>query len=128
MRNVAKFTVLCANNQPIISDLLSPVDDVAAKASVDLKVATKDGKDYVYLSNMNLDLDIKSFDADFSSFNDAEFSQLREIGQNLLGRNQQEIIRVLKPTIEKNITKHILRFSNKIVKNFTYDELFPDRA
>lgn len=112
----------------MVYSVSSPADNVSAKAGVDLKVANKGGKEHVYLSDMKLDLDIKGYNADLSSFSDTQISQLRKIGESFAAQSQQEIIKVVKPIIEEVVIKHILSFSNKIVKHFTYDELFPDRA
>ncbi|XP_014472046.1 PREDICTED: uncharacterized protein LOC106743061 [Dinoponera quadriceps] len=103
-------------------------DNVSAKSGVDLNVATKGNKQFVYLSNIKLDLGIKRYDANVSSFDDAQMATMREIGQHFLGNNQQELLAVLKPILEDVISKQILNFSNKIVRHFTYDELFPDRT
>ncbi|XP_014470568.1 PREDICTED: uncharacterized protein LOC106742281 [Dinoponera quadriceps] len=101
-------------------------DNVSAKAGIDLSMATEGNKEYVYLSNMDLDLDIKDYKTDVSSFNDGKIVQMQEISQKILGTNRQELLTVLKPNLEKIISKQILTFSNEIVKHFTYDELFPD--
>ncbi|XP_032681479.1 juvenile hormone-binding protein-like [Odontomachus brunneus] len=103
-------------------------DNVSAKAGIDLNVTNKDGKEHVYVSNMNLDLDIKGYEVDLSSFSDTQLNQMRKIGETFAIQSRQEIIKVIKPIIEKIVIKHILNFSNEIVKNFTFDELFPDRA
>ncbi|EFN85084.1 Circadian clock-controlled protein [Harpegnathos saltator] len=103
-------------------------DNVEAKAGIDLKVINKNGKEYVYVSNINLDIDIKEYKADLSSINDRDLALMRQLSENVISNNQQEMLRMLKPVLEDVVSKQIFRFANAIVKHFTYDELFPDRT
>ncbi|KAL0101154.1 hypothetical protein PUN28_018778 [Cardiocondyla obscurior] len=100
-------------------------DNVGAKVSTDMKVVTKNNKKYVFLSKMTLNLDINGYTVEFS--NNEELGQLREIVNNFVGTNQEQIIRSVKPILEEAITKRIISVSNDIVKHFTYEELFPDQ-
>lgn len=94
---------------------------------IDLKKTMKNDKEYLYLSNIDLKLDIKGYEADFETPNEGDLGHLRQIAQNFLGQSQKEILNVLKPIIEDVVIKQILKFSNDVVKHFTYEELFPDR-
>ncbi|KYN16234.1 PREDICTED: uncharacterized protein LOC108764352 isoform X3 [Trachymyrmex cornetzi] len=102
-------------------------DDVGAKAEVDMKLVTKNDKKYVYLSKINLKLDFKNLNYVFD-LNEKQSSQLSEIISNFFGSNEEEFISKVKPSIEAQISKQILILGNNIVKQFTFDELFPDQA
>lgn len=102
-------------------------DAVTADVGVDLKMTTKGGKRYMYLSQIKINLDIKDYDAKYD-LNESEFGQLNQIINNFIGNNKKEIIETFKPALEEIVSKRILLVSNDIVKHFTYEELFPDRA
>lgn len=76
---------------------------------------------------MKLNLDIKNYEAQYQ-LDEQRFGPLYEIVQNFLSRNQEDIIRFIKPVLEKVISDYIISFANKICLYFTYDELFPDRT
>lgn len=94
---------------------------------MDMNVTTKNGKKYVYMSKMKINLDIKGYDVQYGLEND-ELTQLNKVISNFIGNNQQEVIDVFKPAVEETVVKRILSLSNNIVKHFTFGELFPDRA
>ncbi|XP_071555952.1 protein takeout-like [Temnothorax nylanderi] len=102
-------------------------DNVEAKVNMDMKIVTKGGKRYVYMSKMKINLDIKGYDAEYGLDN-TELSRLNQVISNFIGNNQQEVINAFKPAIEEAVVKRILSLSNNIVKHFTFEELFPDRA
>lgn len=91
-----------------------------------MKVVTRNGKKYVYLGKMKVNLDIKGYTAEYGLDN-SELSRLNEVISNFIGNNQQEVISVFKPAIEETIVKRVILLSNNIVKHFTLEELFPDR-
>jgi len=91
-----------------------------------MNVVTRNGKKYVYLGKMKINLDIKGYTAEYG-LNNTELSRLNEVISNFIGNNQQEVISVFKPAIEETIVKRIILLSNNIVKHFTLNELFPDR-
>ncbi|XP_036143989.1 circadian clock-controlled protein daywake-like [Monomorium pharaonis] len=103
-------------------------DNVGAKVNADLKIVTKNGKRYVYISKMKVNLDIKGYNMEFDQIQMPQLKQLNEIVRNFLGNNQKEIIRTLKPFLEEVVTKQTISVSNRIVTHFTYEELFPDRT
>lgn len=43
-----------------------------------------------------------------------------------LNQNKQEFMRTLKPYVEQVIERIFLDIANKVTKNFTFDELFPE--
>jgi len=93
---------------------------------MDMNVVTRNGKKYVYLGKMKVNLDIKGYTSEYG-LNNTELSRLNEVISNFIGNNQQEVISVFKPAIEETIVKRIILLSNNIVKHFTLNELFPDR-
>ncbi|KYN02901.1 hypothetical protein ALC62_06300 [Cyphomyrmex costatus] len=101
-------------------------NNVEAKVNLDMKVVTKNGKRYVYLAKMKINLDVKGYTAEYG-LNNAEQNRLNEVISNFIGNNQEEVIAVFKPALEETIVKRILLLSNNIVKHFTLEELFPDR-
>lgn len=92
-----------------------------------MKTTNKGDKKYLYLSQIKINLDIKNYDSKYD-LNERELGQLNQIINNFIGNNKKEIIETLKPVLEEIVSKRILLLSNNIVKHFTYDELFPDRA
>lgn len=102
-------------------------DAVTADVSIDMKTTNKGDKKYLYLSQIKINLDIKNYDSKYD-LNERELGQLNQIINNFIGNNKKEIIETLKPVLEEIVSKRILLLSNNIVKHFTYDELFPDRA
>lgn len=92
---------------------------------MDMKVITKSGKRYVYMSKMKINLDIKGYNAEYG-LNNMELNRLNEIISNFIGNNQEEVINAFKPAIEEAVIKRILSLSNNIVKHFTFEELFPE--
>ncbi|KAL0101158.1 hypothetical protein PUN28_018780 [Cardiocondyla obscurior] len=101
-------------------------ENVDAKVNMDMKVTTKNGKKYVYMAKMKINLDIKGYNAEYG-LNNAELNRLNQVIGNFIGNNQQEVISAFKPAIEEAVVKRILSLSNNIVKHFTFEELFPDR-
>ncbi|XP_011706858.1 PREDICTED: uncharacterized protein LOC105462033, partial [Wasmannia auropunctata] len=100
-------------------------DNVGAKIALDMKLITKNDKKYVYVSKVNLKLDVKTVDI---KFDEQDSSQLNKIISTFIGSNQEELIDKARPLLEADISKQILLIANTIVKHFTYDELLPDRA
>lgn len=88
-----------------------------------METVTRNGKRYVFISKMILNLDIIGYYIEL----DQNQNQLREIVRNFVGNNQEEIIRSVKPIIEDVISRWAISLFNNITKHFTYEELFPDR-
>lgn len=88
-----------------------------------MKTVTHNGKKYVYMSKMKINLDIKGYDVQYG-LNNEELSRLNQVISNFIGNNQKEVISVFKPAIEEIVVQRVLSLSNNIVKHFTFDELF----
>ncbi|XP_012222816.1 putative beta-carotene-binding protein isoform X2 [Linepithema humile] len=91
----------------------------------DLKMATKSGKKYLYMSKVTTNLEIEGFK---TKFENDKSNQLQEIIANFIGNNEKEILTTFTPALEEAISKFVLSTANNIMKHFTYDELFPDRT
>jgi len=92
-----------------------------------MKLATKDNKNYTYVSKLKNNIDFKNYNIEFD-LSETKLKQFNEIIKNFVGNNQEEIIKILKPVLEETISKRIILISNDIVKHFTYEELFSDRT
>lgn len=101
-------------------------DNVDADVKLQLKIITKDGKRYIYLSKILLDLDIKNYEDKYEV--NESVGQMQEIIEDFLGNNNEEIIKAFKPSLEEAVSKVIISLANNLVKHFTYEELFPDRT
>ncbi|XP_011879797.1 PREDICTED: uncharacterized protein LOC105568601 [Vollenhovia emeryi] len=110
-----------------MGQLYITADNVGAKINLQFKLVTKDGKRFTYLSKIKINIDIKKYNAEYGVEGE-QFAQLREIIQNFVGQNQEEIINSLKPALEEIVSRRIISITNNIVKHFTYEELFPNRT
>ena len=75
---------------------------------------------------MTTKLKIKDYQANYTLSDDPE-NAIREAIHTVLGTSRQEIIESITPAIEKAVSKKVLEIANRICRNFTYDELLPDR-
>lgn len=92
-----------------------------------MKMITKNNQKYIYISKINLNLDIKNFDNKFD-MNEKDSSQIKEIINTFIGSNKEEIINRIKSPLEEKISKQLLSIANNIIKHFTYNELFPEQT
>ncbi|XP_015109263.1 putative beta-carotene-binding protein [Diachasma alloeum] len=88
-------------------------------------VNTKKGR-RMYFNTMSLKLDIKDYVSKFVPTGGPDVT-FGEAINAVLNSNRQEIISGIQPSLEKSISAKILELANKICKNFTFEELFPDR-
>lgn len=91
---------------------------------LDFKIITKNSKRFIRLAEIKLNLDIKNFNTQFGN----RSSMQDYIFHNFLGQNQEEIIKTVKPRLEKEISEYIFRIVSNIVKHFTYEELYPEQT
>lgn len=103
----------------------SSSDDVNAQVVMHTKYTEKNGQKYIYFSSMTTKLGIKDYEAKFKSNDGADSPISTAINQALDG-GRQEILELIRPTLEKAISEKILELGNKVCKKFTYDELFPE--
>lgn len=76
---------------------------------------------------MNVKIDLKDIDTNVKKTAENENSVLVKTLNTILGTNKANIIRIIVPNIQKGISNNLINISNNIVKNFEFDELFPDR-
>ncbi|XP_011708007.1 PREDICTED: uncharacterized protein LOC105462847 [Wasmannia auropunctata] len=99
-------------------------DNVDEKVSIDLKIETKNNKTEIYASKVNTKFNIKTFKANFDD-SQQDLVQLNEVLRQTVTANQQEILNVMVPKIEKKISELIMSIMNKIIYN-RKEQLFPD--
>lgn len=90
-----------------------------------MKMVTKDNQKYIYISKMNLNLNVKNLETKFE--NEKDTNQLNKIISTFVSSNQEEFINRIKSQVAEKISKQILFMANNIIKHFTYDELFPEQ-
>ncbi|XP_057337492.1 uncharacterized protein LOC130675686 [Microplitis mediator] len=118
----AKIIVPVTGKGPIKID----AESVSAKVTIIYRlVNTKKGQ-RMHFTSMTCKLKIGSYHSKFVAREgpDATFS---EAINSVINNSQQEILEGIIPSLERSISKKVLELSNKITKNFTYEELFPDR-
>ncbi|XP_011631195.1 uncharacterized protein LOC105423219 [Pogonomyrmex barbatus] len=98
-------------------------ENIIMKVGLDLKVITKNHKKHIFASKVNVNLSIKSFEYKFDQ-SKKELTQLYQILNDSLKNNQQDIIRIVKPEIEKEASRAIISIFNGITRS-NYKELFP---
>ncbi|XP_017755832.1 PREDICTED: uncharacterized protein LOC108547716 isoform X2 [Eufriesea mexicana] len=101
-------------------------NNAGAKIKAYYKLIKRDNEQYVHFESIPIKLDIKDYTADFKTEN--LDSSLQSAINDVLGKNHDDVLRTIQPHVEKAISKSCINLTNKIYDNFTYDELFPDRA
>lgn len=99
--------------------------DADAVVVMQTKFTEKNGVKYIYFSSMTTKLTVRDYEAEFKPADGVASPISQAINQALDG-GRQEILRLTTPTLEKVISKKVLELGNKVCKNFSYDELFPD--
>ncbi|CAD6236479.1 GSCOCG00008204001-RA-CDS [Cotesia congregata] len=118
----AKIIVPVSGKGPIKID----AHDVTAKVSIHYRlVNTKKGQ-RMHFPSMTCKLRIASYHSKFIP-NDSQDATFSEAINSVINNSQQEILDGIIPSLERSISRKILELANKVTKNFTYDELFPDR-
>ncbi|KAG8036447.1 hypothetical protein G9C98_003769 [Cotesia typhae] len=118
----AKIIVPVSGKGPIKID----ANDVTAKVSIHYRlVNTKKGQ-RMHFPSMTCKLRIANYHSRFIT-RDSQDATLSEAINSVINNSQQEILDGIIPSLERSISRKILELANKVTKNFTYDELFPDR-
>ncbi|GLV39162.1 uncharacterized protein CBL_06213 [Carabus blaptoides fortunei] len=88
-------------------------------------IIEEDGVQKMHFSSLDLDLQIDDIDVHLENI----FGGDPVIGQAInqaLYENRRQIFDVIKPVAERTASDVLLDLINKIVKNFSYDEVFPE--
>jgi len=99
-------------------------DNAIAILNGNLKLATKNGNKYLYVSKIMTKLIVGNIKSKFENDSD----QLRDIIMNIVGTNEKEIISTFVPLLEEAVSKLFITTVNNMLKHFTYDEILPDRT
>lgn len=97
------------------------------KAFVRIRGATekRNGVDYVTFKQLDAKIQIAKSKFNLHNlFNDA--STLNEIGNQFVNENSELFLSELIPGLEKSLSKTFLDIVNVILKDVTFDEMFPD--
>ena len=90
------------------------------------KLIKKNEKEYMFFPSMTTSLNIADYEVDFKPEDGPGRETLLAAFNAALDGGRQEILATIRPTIEKVISREVLKLVNKITTHFTYDELFPD--
>lgn len=102
-------------------------DNANGKVIIQGAKTTKKSIEYIYVSELKTNIDIKGYDAQYG-LKENELSQLGQILGGLIGSNQEEFLQRLIPLLEEEISKWLISICNDIFKMFSYEQLFPDRT
>ncbi|XP_034934978.1 uncharacterized protein [Chelonus insularis] len=112
---------------PIHGDGYITIDSYDINADVVLQyklISTKKGQQ-LYFTGMTCKMKIADYKCNFTPY-DKSSTTLADAINTVINSNRQEVLETFIPILEKAISTRVLEISNKICKNFTYDELFPD--
>ncbi|XP_063991785.1 uncharacterized protein LOC135170163 [Diachasmimorpha longicaudata] len=118
----AKIVVPINAKGPVEIETTGVVGQAVLKYQI---VDTKKGQ-RLYFDTMSLKLDIKDYVSKFVPTEGADVT-FGEAINTVLNTNRQDIISGIQPSLQKAISAKILELANKICKNFTFEELFPNR-
>jgi len=97
------------------------------KIGIDLKVVTRNGKEYIFASKINAKLDVPSFEYKFLDNEKEESIQLHEIIDDIVAKNKNDILNVVNSVTEERTSKIIISIFNNIA-SLNYKELFPEKT
>ncbi|KAJ8673665.1 hypothetical protein QAD02_004927 [Eretmocerus hayati] len=100
-------------------------ENVYTKATLKFEKVTRKGKTRIYFPTITAKVVIPDYEAVFMP--GSESNPVAQAINSVLVNSRKEIIESMTPNIEKAISAKVLSVSNLVCKNFTYDELFPDR-
>lgn len=129
LRINSKYSV----NAKILSVPIKGQGDVTANATdcigdviLKAKRVQRDGGIYLEFTDIDLNLRIDNYAIRFENLFDGN-KELGDAVNSSLNQNKQEFMQALKPYVEEVIESIFLDIANKITKNFTLDELFPEK-
>ncbi|KAF5299969.1 hypothetical protein FQA39_LY11342 [Lamprigera yunnana] len=83
------------------------------------------GAQHVEFSQLNLKLQIADYNIKLETAKVAD-ATLVQAANDVLNQNRQEFLRIATPFIETRVSDTIMQIANDIVKNFSFDEVFPE--
>ncbi|XP_044741689.1 protein takeout-like [Chrysoperla carnea] len=104
--------------------LTAKATNINADAVLKGKLYEKDGKEYLDFETLNLKLKIGDYEVHLENLFGGD-KRLGEVTDQALNENRREFIKALKPVVEDTTSDVLLKIAKEIVKNFSYDELFP---
>ncbi|KAL0101149.1 hypothetical protein PUN28_018775 [Cardiocondyla obscurior] len=100
------------------------LDKPSARAKMNLKVVTKNGKSQIYVSKINTNIKVSSFEY---KFDNDEKDQLHQILNNFVDNNKNDILTKVLPIFEKKLGEIIISIFNSVTRS-NYEKLFPETA
>jgi len=97
------------------------------KIGMDLKVITRNGKEYIFASKINVKIDNPSFKYKSLESEKEEFVQIYKIIDDIIANNEKEILNVVRSVAEERTSKIIISVFNNIA-SLNYKELFPEKT
>ncbi|XP_014237741.1 uncharacterized protein LOC106659624 [Trichogramma pretiosum] len=117
----AKILVSIAEKGPI--DMVT--ENIRAKATLKFRLVERRGRQIMFWEEMTTKVFAKDYTASFGG--GGEQKPLAQAINQVLQTSRKEIIESITPSLERALSAKILDISNRISKNFSYEELFPDR-
>ena len=101
-----------------------PTENAHGKGQIEFQIVERRGLRKVYFSSLKLKVFIRDYRA---LYRPGDERPLTAAINNLLVQSKKEIIESITPSLEREVSKIVLEIANRIVRHFTYDELFPDK-
>lgn len=102
------------------------LDNSTAKIQLTWKLYERKGIKLGYFDSMKSKLDIKNFVGKFNITEGLNDPTILKAVDDSLKASEEEIIDLVTPNIEKKVSNLVLDIANKIIRHFSYDQLFPD--
>ena len=84
------------------------------------------GENFLHFTSIDLKLQIGDYNVRLVNSSPAD-TTLIQAANDIINQNRQDFIEIVTPFIEKRVSNILLEIANKIVKNFKYDEVFPEK-
>ncbi|KYN40094.1 hypothetical protein ALC56_05502 [Trachymyrmex septentrionalis] len=103
------------------------IDNAGLKVELDFKTITKNGNKYIYASKLSMNIDIKDFTYKIDESR-KELADFYKIITDIINTNKKDIVKQVKPSIEKEISENIISILNNVFRRISYEELFPEKT
>ncbi|XP_072935640.1 protein takeout-like [Epargyreus clarus] len=116
-----RILVLPINGQGnLVADAVKCDADLLLKS----QVTTRDGKEYLKFTSMDIDIAIKDYRIRLEGLFNGD-KVLGEATNAAIHENRGEFLKTMKPYLERTVSKILLDSANKIVKGLPLDDLLP---